>query len=242
MSEEHQIVSVVYAAKEDVERAEAMLRDYMPFIRSEASKCLSRFCTDQDDALSIAMMAFHEAILGYDKSRGAFLSYAALRIRSRIIDWQRKEARHQGQISLDTAADEEAQPLREQLADERDHFEESVSRQATRQEIAELAAVMADFGVSFSDVAAHSPKQARTLEACGVVVRYARDNEVLLDELLRTKKLPLAALVRGTGVERKTLERHRKYILAMLLILTNGYEIIRGHLNHVLNEKGGHLA
>ena len=120
MSEEHQIVSVVYAAKEDVERAEAMLRDYMPFIRSEASKCLSRFCTDQDDALSIAMMAFHEAILGYDKSRGAFLSYAALRIRSRIIDWQRKEARHQGQISLDTAADEEAQPLREQLADERD--------------------------------------------------------------------------------------------------------------------------
>ena len=75
-----------------------------------------------------------------------------------------------------------------------------------------------------------------------MVVRYARDNEVLLDELLRTKKLPLAALVRGTGVERKTLERHRKYILAMLLILTNGYEIIRGHLNHVLNEKGGHLA
>ena len=54
---------------------------------------------------------------------------------------------------------------------------------------------------------------------------------------MRTKKLPLAALVRGAGVERKTLERHRKYVLAMLLILTNGYEIVRGHLQHVL--KGG---
>ena len=29
------------------------------------------------------------------------------------------------------------------------------------------------------------------------------------------------------------------YLLAMLLIQTNGYEIIRGHLRHVLKVKGG---
>ena len=45
-----------------------------------------------------------------------------------------------------------------------------------------------------------------------------------------------------SGVERKTLERHRKYILAMLLIQTNGYEIIRGHLRHVLRRRGGLTA
>ena len=80
------------------------------------------------------------------------------------------------------------------------------------------------------------------MEACGKAIRYAAAHKEILDELLRTKKLPLARLALGSGVERKTLERHRKYILVMLLILTNGYEIIRGHLYHVLRKKGGGSA
>jgi len=62
------------------------------------------------------------------------------------------------------------------LADERDVFEESANREATRQEIEALSAVMADFGVSFSDVADSSPKQDRTLEACAKAIRYAAEN------------------------------------------------------------------
>ena len=127
----------------------------------------------------------------------------------------------------------------EEVADERDHAEESANLEATKQEIEELSGVMARFGVSFSDVADNSPKQERTMAACMAAMCYAAENSHLLDELLRTGRLPLAQLVSGSGAERKTLERHRKYILAMLLIQTNGYEMIRGHLRHVLNKKGG---
>lgn len=35
------------------------------------------------------------------------------------------------------------------------------------------------------------------------------------------------------GVEGKTMERHRSYLIAILLAFTNGYEIIRGHLYHL---------
>ncbi len=239
MPDEHQIVKAVYAAKEDSLKADDLIRDYIPFIRSEASKCTSKFCTEQDDEFSIAMIAFHEAILGYERSRGAFLSYASMLIRSRIIDYQRKEARHQGTISLYTETGDGDKTIIDDLADERDVFEESANREATRQEIEALSAVMADFGVSFSDVADSSPKQDRTLEACAKAMRYAAENNQLLYELLRTKKLPMTKLVLGSGVERKTLERHRKYVLAMLLIQTNGYEIIRGHLRRVLKQRGG---
>ena len=55
-----------------------------------------------------------------------------------------------------------------------------------------------------------------------------------MDVLLQTKKLPIGQLTAGSGVERKTLERHRKYMVALLLIYTNGYEIIRGHLKQVM--------
>ena len=77
------------------------------------------------------------------------------------------------------------------------------------------------------------------MKACAAAIRYAAENRKILDELMQTKRLPMARLVQGAGVERKTLERHRKYILAMLLIQTNGYEIIRGHLRRVLKENGG---
>lgn len=239
MQSEYQIVKQVYAAKESMQAADNLIRAYIPFIRSEASKFLCRICTEQDDEFSIAMIAFHEAIRGYEKGRGAFLSYASMLIRSRLTDYQRKESRHYGNLSLEEESGEEGGTLMETLADSADSIEESVNLEATKQEIEELSRVMKDFGVSFSDVADNSPKQERTLEACKSAIQYAAENTQLLDELLRTKKLPMAQLVSGSGAERKTLERHRKYILAMLLIQTNGYEIIRGHLRHILKAKGG---
>ena len=58
--------------------------------------------------------------------------------------------------------------------------------------------------------------------------------------LLKTKKLPIEAVSKGSGVERKTLERHRKYMVALLLAYTNGYEIIRGHLSRLVPSEEGH--
>ena len=239
MQKDHRIIKAVYGAKKDPRKADELIRSYIPFIRSEAAKCISRVCTEQDDEYSIALIAFHEAILGYERERGAFLGYASMLIKSRIIDYQRREARHQGQVSIYAESGEDDHTILDEMADGRDHYEEAVNLEATKQEIAELSAVMARFGVSFSDVADHSPRQERTLEACTRAVRWAAGDKLLLEELLRTGKLPMARLVQGSGAERKTLERHRKYILAMLLIQTNGYEIIRGHLRHVFKGKGG---
>lgn len=238
MEKEHEIIRAVYAAKEDNNAADELIRRYIPFIRAESSKFLGRFCTDSDDEYSIAMIAFHEAILGYSRERGAFLKYAALLIRSRLTDYFRKESRHTGNLSLDEPGEDDERTLLEQVADSRDTYEETHNLEATQQEIAELAGVLQQFGVSFADIADHSPKQERTMATCLAAVRYAMEHRELLEELLRTKKLPMAELVNGAGCDRKTLERHRKYLLAMLVIQTNGYEIIRGHLRHVW-KKGG---
>ena len=236
MNEEHGILEQVYAAKESVQAADQLIGDYLPFIRAETAKFLKRPPEEgRDDELSIAMIAFHEAIGGYAKHRGSFLKYASMLIRSRLIDYARKERRHRQTVSLDApAAGEESASLGETLPEERDHPEESAHRQATRQEIEELSRQMESFGVSLSDVADNCPKQQRTLQACRKALAYARENSWLLEELVHGKKLPLAKLSDGSGVERKTLERHRKYLVALLLIYTNGYEIIRGHLTQVM--------
>lgn len=235
---DNQIVKAVNAAKTDSQKADDFIRSYIPFIRSEASKVISRQCTDDDDEFSIAMMAFYEAIMSYKMSKGRFLPYAALTIKSRIIDYARKESRHKNNVSLyEESSEDDSRQLIDTIPDKTDAFEEIELREATNKEIAELSAVMKDFEISFADVADNCPKQERTLAACGEAIRYASQNKELLSLLLKTKKLPLAELVSGSGVERKTLERHRKYIVAMLLVQTNGYEIIRGHLNGVIKRK-----
>lgn len=231
MNEEHQIIREVYEAKENLAAADRLIGTYLPFIKAETAKFLKRPSMEgYDDELSIAMLAFHEAIGGYSRARGAFLKYAAMLIRSRLIDYSRREQRHRGHLSLDAPTNEDEETLAHTLADESNPHEEATDREATRAEIEELTRQMEAFGVSLNDVAGNCPKQQRTLEACRKALEYAKANPKLLDDFLASKKLPLAELASGSGIERKTLERHRKYMVALLLIYTNGYEIIRGHL------------
>ena len=235
-SDAHQIISQVYKAKNDSHAADELISAYMPFIKSETAKFLNRPPDKSDDELSIAMFAFYESIRNYSKLRGSFLKFAALQIKNRLIDNYRKEKRNKGQISLDVS-DDDKQDLKDTIRDEHDKYQENELREATQQEIAELSAQMQDFGVSMTDVAENSPRQRRTLEICQKAVQYARNNPEILDDFLRTKSVTLAKLAEGANVERKSLERHRRYLVAVLLICTNGYEIMRGHIMQVL--KGG---
>lgn len=238
MNENHEIIRQVIAARENIQEADALIRTYMPFIKAETAKFLHRPPLEgHDDELSVAMIAFHEAIGGYSAARGSFLKYASMLIKSRLIDYYRRESRHGSMISLDAPLGEDEGSLADTLSSHEDFGNDMVMQDATRKEIQELGNQMKTFAVSFMDVADNCPKQQRTLDACKKALQYARDNPELLDEFLRTKRLPVAKLCEGSGVERKTLERHRKYMAALLLIYTNGYEIIRGHLKQVM--KGG---
>lgn len=88
MNEEHSIIQRVYDAKDDMTAADSFISDYIPFIKAQVSKLMKRPVNiQQDDEYSVAMIAFHEAINGYSKTRGTFLSYASLLIRNRIIDF-----------------------------------------------------------------------------------------------------------------------------------------------------------
>ena len=89
---EHEIIKQVRAAQEDTGAADEFVRQYMPFIKSETAKFMKRAPQEgQDDELGIAMFAFYESVMSYQRGRGAFLRLAALAIRNRLIDHYRKE-------------------------------------------------------------------------------------------------------------------------------------------------------
>ena len=237
---EHSIVFEVRAAQTDPAAADALIGQYMPFIRSETCKFThAPIEAGHEDELSIATLAFYEAALSYQRGRGAFLPYAAAAIRNRLIDHYRVEQRHGGTVSLDVPAGEDGRLLSETLPDTRDEIAAYDLREATRAEIAEFGRQLASFGIGFSDVADNCPRQGRTLAACRQVLDYARTAPELLDCLAETGRLPMNELAAGSGTDKKTMERHRKYLVAILLAFTNGYEIIRGHLCQSGTGKGG---
>ena len=239
MNHDHEIIALVSAAKGDSLAADELVRKYLPFIRAETARHIRRGVTDSDDEFSIAMMAFHEAVLAYERLRGAFLPFAARAIRSRIIDYQRRELRHQGQLSLQETGEEDDRELQARLDTGEDPIGAHTDRTAARQELQHFALELSRFGLSLTDIADNCPRQERTLSACHRALRHARENPALLEQAISSGKLPITQLAAGANVERKTLERHRKYMMAVLLAYTNGFEIIRGHLGQVALVKGG---
>ena len=137
MREGHEIIDRVYAAKSDPDAADSLIRQYMGFIRSETAKFLHRPPEEgRDEEFSIAMLAFYESILGYEKGRGVFLSYAARGIRNRLIDHYRKEKRHANLSSLHEPVEDDAETLQiDRLEDSKNHIQDLHDRTAARIEL-----------------------------------------------------------------------------------------------------------
>lgn len=234
MKEPHSIILALRRAQHDPHAADDFIEQYMPFIRSETAKCTGRLPHETEDELSIAMFAFYEAMMAYRSEKGAFLPLASLSIRNRLIDHGRRSRRHSGTISLDAPqGDEDARTLSDTVADSRDSLRTYHDREAAQQEIEEFSDTLSAYALTLTEVAENCPQQERTLHACMAAVDYAKAHPALLEHLTATGKLPLSELARGSGVPRKTLERHRKYLVAALLAYTNGFDLLRGHLQGV---------
>ncbi|MDD4323484.1 MAG: sigma factor [Eubacteriales bacterium] len=231
--QEHELVAMIDAARTDGEAADDLVQQYLPFIKSEAAKFMQNVQLQyRDDDLSVAMYAFYEAAMAYDYKKGSFLAFAATAIKNRLIDFMRKEQRHMNISSLDEPLFEEngSNTRIDQVAAERDYYEERSEREAAKGEIKKFSAKISRYGLTLSEVADSSPKQKRTVKACHKVLAAARTQPELLDSVENTGNLPVKELTLASGVPRKTIDRHRKYLLAILLAYTNGFKIIRQHL------------
>jgi RNA polymerase sigma factor len=217
-----------------------LIRQYQPFIAKTAGKLCKRYIQPEtDDEFAIALAAFNEAIDSFDSKAGSsFLSFAEGVIRRRLIDFIRKEQRFAGQIpqsafEIQNEEDERFDPIDAMEAMER--YERSRTAEERRLEIEVLSAQLADFGITFSELVQVSPKHEDSRRLLiGIGVRLSRNPE-LSAMLLAKKSLPLKELTELAGVSRKTLERGRKYIIAVTLIHLGSFPHLK---SFVLGETG----
>ena len=237
----NELMEMIYKAKNNSREVDNLVRLYMGFIKSETTKFLGREAVlGQDDELSIAMIAFHEAVLDYSRFKGPFINYARLHIKHRLIDFYRKEKRHRGLISLDKETEYEDSPaLVDTLEETKNELEEFKALSDTKAEIKEYSTQLEKFSVDLTEIAENTPKQKRTLNACFKALEYMVNDSRLMENFLKTRKIPITEISKNTKVDKKTLERHRKYLVAITLAYTNGYDIIRNHIKGINPKKEG---
>ncbi|HPY63869.1 MAG TPA: sigma-70 family RNA polymerase sigma factor [Bacillota bacterium] len=233
MHREQDMAERVYAARRDPDLTDDFIYQYLPFIKAETTRFLKRACDDQDDELSIAMIAFHDAMNNYHRDRGAFIPYASLVIRNRLTDYVRKEERHRRVISLEAPLDENL-TLGDTIAVENHDPLQNEELQTTIDEIMEFKEQLRSFDITLEELVEQTPKQQRSLDTCKKALAYTIENRTLLQGIVETGRLPLKEIADGAQVSRKTLERHRKYLVGIFLIFSNGYAYMRDHLNDML--------
>lgn len=207
-------------AAKDKKLKNELIGEYRNFILSSASKTLKRVITDSDDGFMTAMIAFNEAIDSYDESKGKFLSFASMVIRNRLIDELRRNSRHTA-ATFSELENENGAPFDIPSNDNRD----------IKWEIEALTAELAEFGISFFELANVSPKSRKTKRLCFDAVCYIINDDRLLKTVINKHILPVKEVSEGVPLNRKTLERHRKYIIAAVIIKTCDYPEISAYFN-----------
>lgn len=171
----------------------------------------------RDDELSIALIAFNEAIDAYcPEKQVPFPAFVRIVIQSRLKDYWRRENRAQPSAAvLLEPEDMEGLSTRESW----EAYWDQVIAQERGEEIRRFNQLLNEYGINFSDLVKVSPQHSDTRQRLHQVAVSLVQSPQLMMLLLNTKKLPLQELSAGLGISRKTLERGRKYIIALALIL-----------------------
>lgn len=230
------------AVEELVKRAQAgdqaareqVLSSYTPFVLRVASRTAGKYLqAGRDDEVSVGLMALNEAIDHFDgERRGAFLGFAETVIRRRLVDYFRREGRRK-EILWSALEEEDDEGRVSNL--ELDHLAVKATQIADeeeerREEIARFNQLLQEYGLSLSELAKVSPKHrdARS-DALALASQLARNHE-LMDYVRQRKALPMKDLEAMTPLSRKTLDRQRKYILAVALAWSGDFPHLQSYL------------
>lgn len=211
-----------------------IIRAYQPFIAKSVSAVCKRYIKSNDDEYSIGMIAFNDAIELYSKKKGAsFLSFAQVIIKRKIIDYIRKENRRIIPLSLDQEQEEELGESALEVSQAKKIHQLKEDSWYRKQEILELQKELSRYKISFKELTKVSPKHKDARESAFLVAKQLIDDPELKAHVLNKKRIPIKKLLTKVSVSKKTLERNRKYILTIFIILTGDFMYLKEYLGEV---------
>ncbi|MDW7671382.1 MAG: RNA polymerase sigma-I factor [Bacillota bacterium] len=215
---------------------EDFIHQYDPFILNTAAKVTGRFVDKQnDDEYSIALIAFNRAIDTFDHSKGqSFFAYAKVLVRNDLIDHFRSEGRIQERTLSDTESTDTVFLEDKTPAEAMAMAREMDDKMILKNEIALFRSALQDYGIPFSALLKETPKHEDTRRQLVALTFQLYNHPEVREEIRRTGKLPLKQLENMVKVSRKTLERHRRYLMAGFILLDSDLDTMKDYFYEAL--------
>lgn len=224
------------AQQGDTNALNDLLDSYAPFMKKAASQVCKRYIDDHDDEFSIALSAFHEAVKGYEKGKNAsFLTFAHMIIRRRIIDFIRKESqRNEFSHAFHSVVEEGDDNGWIQDSEAIKTFNIEQQTVMRREEIALYEELLCSYDLSFAALVKVSPEHEDSRKSCMQIAQLIAETDEYLQFLMEKKKLPIKEIEKMVNVSRKTIERNRKYIIAVALLINSDLHYLKDYLKERL--------
>ncbi|WP_246140784.1 RNA polymerase sigma factor SigI [Bacillus marasmi] len=212
---------------------------YKPFIAKTISAVCKRYIYETDDEFSIGLIAFNEAIEKFSPEKGkSLLSFAEVIIKRRVIDYIRKNTKENSLRfdagGIDSQVDDDiiGKSIENELSI--DYHRQKQEEEKRREEIFLFQSRLQAFGLSFQEIIEQAPKHADARLNAIMIAKLIHEKPELTDYLYEKKRLPIKELEKYAQTSRKTIERNRKYIIAMSIILSEEFYYLQDYLKGVI--------
>lgn len=216
-----------------------LIRAFTPFVLRVVARVLGRYVRpEEDDEASVALLAFNEAIDRYRPERGAgFLPFCETVIRRRLVDYRRQQRAVPVEVPLSVLEEREDEGESSFGRWEVDRSVEAMRREEDarerREEIRRFTCLLAHYGIRLHDLVRASPRRRCARQRAVEVARVLAADPELTRHLRERRELPVNGLLSRVSLSRKTLERQRRYIIAVALVLLEDFPYLRAYVERV---------
>ncbi len=109
-------------------------------------------------------------------------------------------------------------------------YQDADHRENRRSEVVQYIQELADYKLDLRQLAAATPKHRKARQRAFEAAQLLADLPDLKRHVRAKKELPLKEMEGKLKVSRKTLERQRKYIIALFIIITGDYSYLSDYL------------
>ena len=213
---------------------EHFISQYTPFIIKTLCSTLGTYIDiNNSEEFSIGLLAFNESIECFNEKKNcSFFNFSEQVIKRKLYTYlsSRKKELKTLPFSYFEETDENFENKycvsesndalhNIEMKDQYELFEEKLG----------------EFGISFEDLVLHKPKHRDSLQQAIHIAKTLADDMVLYNKLMTKKTIPMVELLKKVKVNHKAVEKNRKFIISVCIILGEGFDDIKEHIKEVIN-------
>lgn len=213
--------------KEDEYLRNRFIERYKPFIAKYTSSLCHRYLQyGESEELSIALLAFNESIDRFN-GEGIFFEYSKTVMKSRLYDYFSSKTYKESHQYLSLDDDNSIYYLNR---NSENVFQEELRQDYLKEEIEVLKVILKTYRIDILDLYQYRPKHLLSRKHIHLLIKEILLHEDIVSQIIDQGRLPVKKILSLYKTTEKKIEPYRKYILAIIIICSGQFELLKEYM------------